>query len=55
MFSLTPLKDVIAAFNCLVGEALADLREILLLDVISLLEELNVLQKRQERLLHVLL
>ena len=41
-FFVTPLEQVRAAFYELVGETLADLREILLLYVISLLKELDV-------------
>ena len=42
----TPLEDVLALLHVLVGEALPDLIEVALFDVISLPEELDVLQKR---------
>jgi hypothetical protein len=51
----TPLEDILALFHVLVSEALPDLIEVALFDVISLSEELNVLQKRKEGVLELLL
>ena len=48
-----PVEHVLPALALLVGEALPDLREVALLDVVSLLEKLDVLQQRQQRVLHV--
>ncbi len=42
--SAAPFKHVLPALALLVREALPDLREIALLDVVSLLEKLDVLQ-----------
>jgi hypothetical protein len=41
----TPFEDVLALLHVLVGETLADLIEVALFDIISLPEELDVLQK----------
>ena len=51
----TPLEDVLALLHVLVGEALPDLIEVTLFDVVSLSEELDVLQKRKEGVLELLL
>jgi hypothetical protein len=51
----TPLEDVLALLHVLIGEALPDLIEVTLFDVVSLSEELDVLQKRKEGVLELLL
>ena len=51
----TPLEDVLALLHVLIGEALPDLIEVALFDVVSLSEELDVLQKRKEGVLELLL
>ena len=51
----TPLEDVLALLHVLVGEALPYLVKVCLFDVISLSEELDVLQKREEGVLELLL
>ena len=51
----TPFEDVLALFHVLVCEALPDLIEVTLFDVVSLPEELDVLQKRKEGVLELLL
>jgi len=43
----TPLEDVLALLHVLVGEALPDLVKVRLFDVISLSEELDILQERE--------
>jgi hypothetical protein len=50
-----PFEDVLALFHVLVCEALPDLIEVALFDVVSLSEELDVLQKRKEGVLELLL
>lgn len=51
---VAPLEDVLPLLDLLVGEALADLGEVLLFDFVALLEKLDVLQKGKHRLLHVI-
>ena len=53
--TLTPLEDILALLHVLVGETLPNLVEIRLFDVISLSEELDVLQEREEGVLELLL
>lgn len=43
----TPLEDVLALLHVLVGEALPNLVKVCLFYVISLSEELDVLQERE--------
>jgi hypothetical protein len=51
---LTPFEDVVALLYSFIGEALPDLGEVLLFDVITLPEELNILHQRQKSLLKIL-